>query len=147
MEIRRFTPEEAVVAASWRYPGVLAIYDGDPSAWQTFLVRSESGHGYYAIVDEGELVGFCSFGPEGRVVGQPAEIQGLLDVGGGIRPDLVGQGLGAVGLPAVLAFGRQRFSPPGFLTAIASFNRRSIVLCRSRPRKCLTGQWNGSEWS
>lgn len=57
MEIRPFTPEEAVVAASWRYPDVLAMYDGEPSAWHTFLVRSESGHGYYAIVDEGELVG------------------------------------------------------------------------------------------
>lgn len=130
MEIRPFTPEEAVVAASWRYPGVLSMYDGDPSAWHTFLVRSESGDGYYAIVDQGELLGFCCFGPEGRVAGQPAEDECLLDVGGGIRPDLVGQGLGAVGLPAVLEFGRQHFSPPGFRTAIASFNRRSIVLCR-----------------
>ena len=69
---------EAVIAASWRYPGVLAMY---------------------------------------------------------------------VGLPEVLAFGRRRFSPPGFRTAIASLNRRSIVLYRSCPRECLTGQWNGSEWS
>jgi len=29
LEIRPFTPEEAVVAASWRYPGALAIYGGD----------------------------------------------------------------------------------------------------------------------
>jgi hypothetical protein len=46
-----------------------------------------------------------------------------------------------------VAFGRRRFSPPGFRTAIASLNRRSIVLYRSCPRECLTGQWNGSEWS
>ena len=119
-----------MAAASWRYPTDLAMYDGDRSAWHAFLVRSESGHGYYAIVDHGELVGLCCFGPEGRVPGQPAEGQDLLDVGGGIRPDLVGRGLGGVGLPIVLAFARQRFSPLGFRTAIASFNRRSIVLCR-----------------
>ena len=130
LEIRPFTPEEAVVAASWRYPGVLAMYDAKPEAWPEFLVRSESGHGYYAIVDHGELVGFCCFGPEGRVPGQPPGDEDLLDVGGGIRPDLVGRGLGGVGLPQVLAYARQRFSPPGFRTAIASFNRRSIVLCR-----------------
>jgi ribosomal-protein-alanine N-acetyltransferase len=130
VEIRPFRPEEAMAAASWRYPGELAMYDGDQSAGHGFLVRSESGHGYYAIVDHGEFVGFCCFGPEGRVPGQPAEGEGLLDVGGGIRPDLVGRGLGGVGLPVVLAFARQRFSPLGFRTAIASFNRRSITLCR-----------------
>lgn len=47
------------------------MYDGEPNNWGRFLAESDTGHGYYA---------------------------GLLDVGGGIRPDLVGRGLGAVGL-------------------------------------------------
>ena len=89
------------------------------------------GYGYYALVQNDDLVGYCCFGPEGRVPGQPAPVDDLLDLGGGLRPDLVGKGLGAVGLPVILAFARERFSPQGFRSAIASFNRRSIVLCRS----------------
>jgi ribosomal-protein-alanine N-acetyltransferase len=130
IHIRPFTQEEAVIAASWRYPGELSMYDGEPTDWHQFLAETEEGHGYYAIVDDGDLVGFCCFGPEGRVAGQPATSDNLLDLGGGIRPDLVGQGLGAGGLAAVLTYARERFSPAGFRTAIASFNRRSIVLCR-----------------
>jgi ribosomal-protein-alanine N-acetyltransferase len=130
IHIRSFTPEEAVIAASWRYPGDLSMYNGEPNNWHHFLDETDAGHGYYAIVDDGELVGFCCFGPEGRVAGQPAKGDGLLDLGGGIRPNLVGQGLGAVGLPVILAYARYRFSPAGFRTAVATFNRRSIVLCR-----------------
>jgi RimJ/RimL family protein N-acetyltransferase len=130
IHIRPFTQEEAVIAASWRYPGELSIYDGEPNTWQVFLAETEEGHGYYAIVDDDDLLGFCCFGPEARVAGQPPGSDNLLDLGGGIRPDLVGQGLGAAGMAAVLTYARHRFSPPGFRTAIASFNRRSIVLCR-----------------
>jgi ribosomal-protein-alanine N-acetyltransferase len=130
IHIRPFTPEEAVVAASWRYPGALSMYDGEPDNWHQFLAATDAGHGYYAVVDDGDLVGFCCFGPEGRVPGQPATGNDLLDLGGGMRPDLVGQGLGVAGMAAVLAYARVRFSPAGFRTAVASFNRRSIVLCR-----------------
>lgn len=130
IHIRPFTPEEAAIAASWRYPGELSMYDGEPANWQQFLAVTETGHGYYAVVDHGDLVGYCCFGPEGRVPGQPGNSCDLLDLGGGMRPDLVGQGLGAVGMAAILTYARDRFSPAGFRTAIASFNRRSIVLCR-----------------
>jgi len=114
VHIRPFTPEEAVTAASWRYPGDLSMYDGEPNNWGQFLAESDTGHGYYAIVDDSELVGFCCFGPEGRVAGQPAKHHDLLDVGGGIRPDLVGRGLGALGLTVILGYARDRFTPAGF---------------------------------
>jgi len=130
LHIRRFTLKEAVIAASWRYAGEFSMYDGEPHSWHQFLVETDGGHGYYAIVDDGELVGFCCFGPEGRVAGQPPGGTELLDLGGGMRPDLVGQGLGAAGMAAVLIYAREHFSPVGFRTAIASFNRRSLVLCR-----------------
>lgn len=130
IRIRPFTAEEAVAAASWQYPDDLSMYNGEPGNWSQFLARTDTGHGYYAVVDDGDLVGFCCFGPEARVPGQPAESSDLLDLGGGMRPDLVGQGLGAVGMAAALTYGRDHFSPAGFRTAVASFNRRSIVLCR-----------------
>jgi ribosomal-protein-alanine N-acetyltransferase len=128
--IRPLTQDEARAAASWRYGGELSMYDGEPGQEDALLVMTAEGYGYYALVLGGEFVGYCCFGSEGRVPGQPAPEDDLLDLGGGVRPDLVGRGLGAVGLPQILAFAREQFSPPGFRTAIASFNRRSIVLCR-----------------
>jgi GNAT superfamily N-acetyltransferase len=124
VHIRTFTPEEAVIAASWRYPGDLSMYDGEPNNWGQFLEGSDTGHGYYAIVDDNELVGFCCLGPEGRVAGQPAKHNGLLDVGGGIRPDLVGRGLGAVGLTAILGYARDpTYGALGWsYVALASFS-------------------------
>jgi len=128
--IRALNGEEARIVASWQYGDELSMYDGDPDHHEGLLAMTPEGYGYYAIVVEPELLGYCCFGPEGRVPGQLPPEDDLLDVGGGLRPDLVGKGLGSVGFPLVLAYGRQRFSPPGFRTAIASFNKRSIVLCR-----------------
>lgn len=128
--IRPLAQDEAFAVSAWRYGEELAMYDGEPGQEDALLVMTEEGYGYYALLQNDELVGHCCFGPEGRVAGQPAPVDDLLDLGGGLRPDLVGKGLGALGLPVILAFARKRFSPQGFRTAIASFNRRSIVLCR-----------------
>lgn len=128
--IRPLTRQEAVAVTGWRYRDDLSMYDGAPGQEEGLLVMTTEHYGYYALVREGELLGYCCFGPEGRVPGQPAPADDLLDIGGGLRPDLVGKGLGALGLPRVLSFAQERFSTRGFRTAIASFNRRSIVLCR-----------------
>jgi ribosomal-protein-alanine N-acetyltransferase len=128
--IRPLNRDEALAVAAWRYSGELAMYDSEPGQEVALLTMTGEGYGYYALLQNDDFVGYCCFGPEGRVPGQPAPTDDLLDLGGGLRPDLIGKGLGAVGLPVILAFARERFSPPGFRTAIASFNRRSIVLCR-----------------
>ena len=128
--IRPLALDEALAVAAWRYDGELAMYDGDPGQEEDLLIMTAEGYGYYALLENDDFVGYCCFGPEGRVLGQPAPVEDLLDLGGGLRPDLVGKGLGAVGLPVILDFAREQFAPPGFRTAIASFNRRSIVLCR-----------------
>lgn len=107
------------------------LYNGDPEDSETFLVRSAEGYGYYAVVDgDDEIVGFCCFGPEARVKGQEGEA-GTLDIGGGVRPDLVSRGIATEVLPEVLRFGSQRWKPKRFRTAIASFNERSKRLCLS----------------
>lgn len=130
--IRPFSESEAQTVASWKYEPPFDIYDSDPGDAPMYLELSPEGYGYYAIVDADkgdELVGFCCFGPEGRVSGQ-ADEQGTLDVGGGIRPDLVSRGIATSVFPAILEFAA-RFSPRQFRTAVASFNERSTRLCRS----------------
>jgi ribosomal-protein-alanine N-acetyltransferase len=114
--------------ASWRYPPPFDVYDGggDPG---DLAPPDALGLGYYVLeTGEGDLVGFCCLGPEGRVPGQTDE-PGTLDVGMGVRPDAVSQGLASQALPLVLDLARQVTTPHRLRTAVAAFNERSLRLC------------------
>ena len=129
--VRAMSLDEASAAASWRYPPPFDLYDGAPDRVDLYLRSSPDGFAYYAIVaaDTGELVGFCCFGSE-AVSGQ-IPVEETLDVGFGLRPDLVSRGTGAELLRAVLSFAAERFGPTRCRVAIASFNERSRRLCES----------------
>lgn len=124
--------DEASEAASWRYPPPFDLYDGGPDRVELYLDASRNGFDYHSVVtaDGGELVGFCCFGGEARVSGQ-IPIEGTLDVGFGLRPDLVSRGIGAELMRAVLSFADERFGPDRYRVAVASFNERSRRLCES----------------
>jgi [ribosomal protein S18]-alanine N-acetyltransferase len=78
--------EDGMDMAMWPYPGPWAVYDS--------LEAPRSDEGWWAVRDaEGALVGFCCFGEAARVPGLP-EDPARLDVALGLRPDLVGRGLG-----------------------------------------------------
>jgi RimJ/RimL family protein N-acetyltransferase len=107
-------------------------YQSPPDRVDLYLRSSPGGFAYYAVVasDSGELVGFCCFGAEARVSGQIA-VEETLDVGFGLRPDLVSRGIGAALLRAVLSFAAEQFVATRCRVAIASFNERSRRLCES----------------
>jgi [ribosomal protein S18]-alanine N-acetyltransferase len=93
----------------WRYPPPYDFYDGDvdpPSNPERFFV---------ALDREGELVGFCYFEQK------PPD----LDYGLGLRPDLVGQGLGLDFFTAGLAFAHERYEPRRVYLHVAEFNERA----------------------
>lgn len=122
-----FIPMDRTAAraiASWRYPPPYDIYDLSPAAIPA-LIEPQSR--YFAVYVQGELMGLCCFGFEAQVpggeygLGEPA----FLDVGLGMRPDLVGQGRGARFAAAVICFGMDRYSPRHLRATIAAFNRRS----------------------
>lgn len=125
----RMTPlvrAHAVDLCTWRYPAPYDCYDlGDPDD----LLEPELG--FHALLDSGpageRLVGFRSFGPDGRVPGWEYD-DSALDTGGGLRPDLVGRGtgLGRQAIDAGLAFGRRKFAPPAFRVTVASVNTRAL---------------------
>ena len=52
-----------------------------------------------------------------------------LDTGGGLRPDLTGQGLGAEVILKGLEFGRLTFGTSRFRTTVADFNQRAQKVC------------------
>jgi RimJ/RimL family protein N-acetyltransferase len=92
---RELTVEEAERPLGWRYPEPYATYDAEGPLG--------SDLGFFAVDDEnGDLVGFGCTGAEARVPGVEEEA-GTVDVGYGMRPDLVGQGLGREFVGAVLA--------------------------------------------
>jgi [ribosomal protein S18]-alanine N-acetyltransferase len=83
--------QEAETIAGWRYGGAYALYDGDPAAIDSLL---RPGYRYHAVRDEdGDLIGLCTFGDDARVAGY-VYADDALDIGLGMRPDLVGLGLG-----------------------------------------------------
>jgi RimJ/RimL family protein N-acetyltransferase len=92
---RELTVEEAERPLGWRYPEPDATYDAEGPLGRDL--------GFFAVEDEdGELVGFGCTGVEARVPGVEEE-SGMVDVGYGMRPELVGQGLGRAFVGAVVA--------------------------------------------
>lgn len=116
MKIRTLTEIDAEAVATWRYPG----------RYQTYDVREviTSATGFWAVEHEATLVGYCCFGHEARVPGAVEE-PGILDIGYGMRPDLMGQGLGREFVGAILDFAIRRFSPSGLRLLILDWNDRS----------------------
>jgi RimJ/RimL family protein N-acetyltransferase len=123
-------PMTAVYAAdilSWRYPAPYDCYnvaDGDPGYYL------DPANGMFAVLSGGELIGFRSFGPDGRVPGGAYD-GSALDTGGGLRPALTGRGLGRSVIAAGLEFGRRRFTPEAFRVTVASFNTRALRVVTS----------------
>jgi [ribosomal protein S18]-alanine N-acetyltransferase len=122
VEIVPMTASYAADIVTWRYPPPYDCYDMtdvDPG----FLVEPESG--FFALTDDGGLIGFRSFGPDGQVPGGNYD-SSALDTGGGLRPELTGQGLGRLAISTGLEFGLERFSPAAFRVTVAAFNARAL---------------------
>jgi ribosomal-protein-alanine N-acetyltransferase len=122
LRITRLTREHAVDICTWSYPAPYDCYDmtrADPD-----LLLSPAAV-FHALVAEDRLVGFRSFGADGQVPGWEYDDRAL-DTGGGLRPDLVGHGLGRAAVAVGLAFGRAELAPPAFRMTVASFNARAL---------------------
>ena len=127
MRIVPMTPAYAADIVTWRYPAPYGCYDMT-GASAAFLVSAEGG--FYALVEGEDLIGFRSFGEDGRVPGGKYD-SSALDTGGGLRPDLTGKGFGREAIGTGLAFGRREFAPAAFRVTVASFNERALRVVRS----------------
>jgi [ribosomal protein S18]-alanine N-acetyltransferase len=122
LRVGPLTREHALDVATWRYDSPYDCYDmtgADPD----WLLQPESG--FHALLAGDRLVGFRSYGADGQVPGWDYDDRAL-DTGGGLRPELVGQGLGRRAISAGLAHGRARFTPAAFRVTVASFNARAL---------------------
>jgi RimJ/RimL family protein N-acetyltransferase len=117
------TASAATAITTWQYEPPYDCYDMtgvDPG----FMASAESG--FFALVaDDGDLIGFRSFGADGQVPGGRYD-SCALDTGGGLRPEMTGKGLGRLAISTGLEFGRERFAPAAFRVTVASFNARAL---------------------
>jgi [ribosomal protein S18]-alanine N-acetyltransferase len=133
---------DAEAVACWHYPEPFSFYDwtADEDDLAELLDAELRGEVYFAVEDqEGGLVGYFSFKPDGRT----------LVVGLGLRPDLTGRGLGGFLLAAGLDYGRERFAPEEFSLAVATFNERAIKVYERagfERVRVFMHETNGAEW-
>lgn len=98
--------------AGWRYEQPYDFYDGDVDP----VLNPER---FFAARDErGELAGHLYFEQRGD----------RLEYGLGLRPDLVGRGLGEEFFRAGLAFGRDLYRPELVRLSVAKFNDRARIV-------------------
>jgi RimJ/RimL family protein N-acetyltransferase len=114
------TVEQGEAMASWRYPGPWSTYDVTGAI--------DPAEGFYAVLDEtDDVIGYACFGVEARVPGFE-ETPGVLDVGVGMRPDLVGQGRGRAFATAVLEHGVAVTGTGRLRAVVQDWNARSLRL-------------------
>jgi [ribosomal protein S18]-alanine N-acetyltransferase len=112
LTISEMTEDLHAAMRRWRYPPPYDFYDGDVDPPPP-LNRER----YFAALDaDCELVGFYYFEQK------PPD----LDYGLGLRPDLVGQGLGLEFFLAGLAFAHERYRPRRVFLHVAEFNKRAL---------------------
>ena len=115
---------EAKEIAHWRYPEPYDIYNLSEIEEAICYVLDPENRFYAIKENKGELLGFCSFGKDGQVPGGDYSFDAL-DIGLGIRPDLIGKGRGIEYVKCVSHFAEEKFAPPLLRVTIAKFNQRA----------------------
>ncbi|MCU0493131.1 MAG: GNAT family N-acetyltransferase, partial [Chloroflexaceae bacterium] len=119
---------------AWRYPPPYDFYNYDEDEDKEELAEAVAellnpAYHYYAVLDATDsLLAYRCFGPDAQVPGGDYRAPAL-DMGGGLRPDLTGQGLGPQVMQAAIEFARAHFNPPAFRVTVAAWNGRALRAC------------------
>lgn len=125
---RQLEKEHALAILNWRYTSPYDYYNFDTNTIQGDLhYLLDSKNAFYAILNlQGDLEGYCSFGSDGQVPGGDySSSSKALDIGMGIRPDLVGRGRGKQYAQAVVRYGAKQYRVQQLRVTIAEFNKRA----------------------
>ena len=123
---RSLEREHALAILKWRYTPPYDYYNFDADTIQEDLCYLlDPKNTFCAILNlQGELEGYCSFGSDGQVIGGDYNNEAL-DIGMGMRPDLVGQGRGKQYAQAVAKYGANQYRAQQLRVTIAEFNQRA----------------------
>ena len=124
--VRPINEDDARAMLLWHYSEPYTFYNwagADPEADVRYFL--EPVNHFHVLTNEADvLIGFCSFGEDAQVPGGDYSLDAL-DVGLGMAPTWVGQGLGNSFLAAILAFAQGNFLPTALRATIAEFNQCS----------------------
>lgn len=111
---------------NWRYSSPYDYYNfnADPVEGDLHYLIDVKNNFWAILNRQGELEGYCSFGSDGQVPGGDYSTDAL-DIGMGIRPDLVGQGRGKQYAQAVIDHGASQYRTKQLRVTIAKFNKRA----------------------
>ena len=126
MKVQPITDEQAAAIAGWRYEFPYEWYDtsADPRRIELFANPARRTHLRAVVDDNGELVGFFNFVPEGHEV----------RLGLGMRPDLTGHGFAQPFIAAGLDYARaQGLKIVPRCSFIAAFIKRNPEYAASVP--------------
>jgi len=117
VKVEALSDDQATAIAEWRYEFPYEWYDtsADPRRVELFANPTRRTH-LRAVVDDGELVGFFNFVPDG----------GEMRIGLGMRPDLTGRGLAQPFIEAGLDYARREWRPRHFRLWVARWNERAL---------------------
>ena len=122
LTVQPLEKEHALAILEWRYPPPYVIYNFSADNTQAelhYLLENAA-----ILNQQGELEGYCSFGRDGQVPGGDYSAQAL-DIGMGVRPDLIGQGRGKQYAQAVARYGANQYAAKQLRVTIAGFNQRA----------------------
>lgn len=137
---------DARAAGRWRYPPNDAIYDLDPAvlvftALMRVPLRALGFHALVVDLPDDPLISVFSLIQRG----------GDVELGVGMRPDLMGHGLGLGLMLAGMDLARAQLRPTTFSLTVAIFNRRAITVYEragfapgQTTRVRMRGQWHDS---
>lgn len=123
---RPLIEKEALAILKWQYIPPYDYYNFKANTTQEDLrYLLERKNAFFALLNlQGQLEGYCSFGSDGQVLGGCYSTQAL-DIGMGIKPDLVGQGCGKFYALAVARYGINQYEVEQLRITVAQFNKRA----------------------
>lgn len=125
----KFTAIDAKAAAeitAWRYPAPYDIYNMSGSE----VSLLDPVFNYWVACEGGSVVAFLCWGHDARVGGFDYD-ETHIDIGWGLRPDIVGKGSGRVFLCDVLEFIESHVARTSLRATVAKFNIRCQRTCES----------------
>jgi hypothetical protein len=127
---RPLSEQDVQAIRTWRDLGPWGEYDPAPA---DPAVALDTPYGSYAIATpDGDLVGFCCFGPAARAPGGDYADERPLDLDFGVRPNLTGRAFETMFVRALLDFARRRFTAASYRATIPASHHRTMR---------LLGQW------
>jgi len=119
-EFEFMTQEQAEeIAFNWHYDAEYSFYDmeADKGDLAEFLDTKKRGDSYFVVTKDNDIIGFFSF--------NEVAID-IIDIGLGMRPNLIGNGNGLGFIKAGLEFAKSKYTPKKITLSVATFNQRAI---------------------